>query len=71
MPKDMSKLISQPKVHIGKFHVSQICATYSLLYKTLIPSHAFLPTLFVGLLVVAKNEVRFKGVNLKFLKPES
>jgi hypothetical protein len=69
MPRDMSKLISQSKECIGKFHISQIHGTYSLLYNTLIPSHAFLPPFFMGLIVVAKNEVRFKGVNLKFLKP--
>lgn len=57
------------KDHIGKFHVSPICVLYSFMYKTSIPSHTFLPPFFVGLQVLAKNEVMFKGVNLKFLKP--
>lgn len=70
MPKVMSKLFSQSKVCIGKFRVSPICVLCSLLYKTSIPSHAFLPPFFVGLQVVAKNEVMLKGVNLKFQKPD-
>jgi hypothetical protein len=70
MPKVISKLISQSKVCIAKFHVSPICVLHSLLYKTSFPSNAFLPPSFVGLQVVAKNEVMFKGVNLKFLEPD-
>jgi len=57
------------KGRIGNFHVSPICVLYSLMYKTSIQSHTFLLPFFVGLQVVAKNEVMFKGVNLKFLKP--
>ena len=57
------------KGHIGKFHVSPVCVLYSLLHKTSIPGHAFLPPFFVGLQVVAKNELMFKGLNFKFLKP--
>ena len=68
--ESMSKLISQSKVRIGKFHIGPICVLYSLLYKTSIPSHEFLPPFFVSLQVVAKNEVMLKGVNLKFLKPD-